>query len=744
MGDLHFDLDKLLKNPEMLDNFIANKVTRERVNEWDRKKKQKPQKPTPSYYLKYLSCDYQKHSNTKAHHTDKYVNKDLVVRRSQAFDLYVNFKNRSYDESKDHIVIEFTLGKNPTEMGGTKIRMVPGSKIEEDKWSCQLLGNDDGNKRVSIRVNIPNDALVGRYSVTSEIRTKSGSQECTRRYIMPDVCVVFNPFSKNDEVYMGNEAEREEYCMEENGLIFAGSWNKIVKMHWTFGQFEKDILDITFRLLNEDTSMKTNAAKATKMHGSPVFVSRVLSAMINSNDDKGMLVGNWSNDFSGGVAPTKWTASAKIFRQWNKKGSVKWGQCWVYSALFTTALRAIGIPGRTVTNFNSAHDTEFNMSLDKFFYEDGTENSQFGGNDSMWNFHVWNEAWMKRSDLTQGSEYDGWQAVDGTPQEKSGKVFRCGPCPLLAIKRGEVNIGYDADFLFGEVNADECKWQLSESDKIVKLLKKDTRKCGKCISTKAPGTFKRLDVTNLYKFDEGTKEEREAHEKAKLRGKQPKWHNKFQMHKEGPIQITIHPKQPKFVTGQPIVFTVNVLNTTSAAQECKITTRVESMFYTGKRKSGVKQVVENKVINAKQNIQFDVTATFAEYGFVITPCNSFRCVTSVKNLKTNDLYLDTQSTVLKHPKVLTISGPTQAKQGKFSFKYDVTNPFPIALSHCKLSLEGIGLDGEIDFRNPIVAHGRMSGTVEVCGTRKGRVKVVGNFQSKELSSIKTKCQVDIQ
>ena len=47
---------------------------------------------------------------------------------------------------------------------------------------------------------------------------------------------------------MGNEAEREEYCMEENGLIFAGSWNKIVKMHWTFGQFEKDILDITFRL----------------------------------------------------------------------------------------------------------------------------------------------------------------------------------------------------------------------------------------------------------------------------------------------------------------------------------------------------------------------------------------------------------------------------------------------------------------------------------------------------------------
>ena len=57
---------------------------------------------------------------------------------------------------------------------------------------------------------------------------------------------------------------------------------------------------------------------------------------------------------------------------------------------------------------------------------------QFGGNDSMWNFHVWNEAWMKRSDLANGSEYDGWQAVDGTPQEKSGKVFRCGTFFLVS------------------------------------------------------------------------------------------------------------------------------------------------------------------------------------------------------------------------------------------------------------------------------------------------------------------------
>ena len=30
---------------------------------------------------------------------------------------------------------------------------------------------------------------------------------------------------------------------------------------------------------------------------------------------------------------------------------------------------------------------------------------------------MWNESWFKRPDLPDG--YDGWQAVDGTPQEAS-------------------------------------------------------------------------------------------------------------------------------------------------------------------------------------------------------------------------------------------------------------------------------------------------------------------------------------
>ena len=44
------------------------------------------------------------------------------------------------------------------------------------------------------------------------------------------------------------------------------------------------------------------------------------------------------------------------------------------------------------------------------------------GQDSIWNFHVWNDVWMTRPDLPEG--FGGWQAIDATPQEASdGETF---------------------------------------------------------------------------------------------------------------------------------------------------------------------------------------------------------------------------------------------------------------------------------------------------------------------------------
>ena len=53
---------------------------------------------------------------------------------------------------------------------------------------------------------------------------------------------------------------------------------------------------------------------------------------------------------------------------------------------------------------------------------EGLRRPEIGHNDSIWNFHVWNEVFMARPDLPKG--YGGWQAIDATPQEVSDSKDR--------------------------------------------------------------------------------------------------------------------------------------------------------------------------------------------------------------------------------------------------------------------------------------------------------------------------------
>ena len=60
---------------------------------------------------------------------------------------------------------------------------------------------------------------------------------------------------------------------------------------------------------------------------------------MNSNDDEGVVVGNWSSEFGSYTPPYKWTGSAKILQEYLKtKTPVRYGQCWVFAGVLTTGL----------------------------------------------------------------------------------------------------------------------------------------------------------------------------------------------------------------------------------------------------------------------------------------------------------------------------------------------------------------------------------------------------------------------
>lgn len=69
----------------------------------------------------------------------------------------------------------------------------------------------------------------------------------------------------------------------------------------------------------------------------PLQVTRHISAMVNVQDDYGVLVGNWSGNYDGGTSPLDWSGSAEILAQFNRrKQPVKFAQCWVFSGVETT------------------------------------------------------------------------------------------------------------------------------------------------------------------------------------------------------------------------------------------------------------------------------------------------------------------------------------------------------------------------------------------------------------------------
>lgn len=61
-------------------------------------------------------------------------------------------------------------------------------------------------------------------------------------------------------------------------------------------------------------------------------------AQVNANDDDGVLLGNWSGNYSGGTSPMDWIGSVAILQQFYKnKKPVCFGQCWVFAGVLTTS-----------------------------------------------------------------------------------------------------------------------------------------------------------------------------------------------------------------------------------------------------------------------------------------------------------------------------------------------------------------------------------------------------------------------
>lgn len=452
-----------------------------------------------------------------------------VLRRGQPFFMAIRMKDRSFDPRRDILRVTFLFGPSPQVAKGTKV-VLPFRMTQREftraphKWDIRLHQQD--SFVITLQVNIPPNALVGLWRCVIETTSTTPGARVEEFKCRDDVYILFNPFCRDDPVYLDSEDLRREYIMNETGKIFVGTHHRPKGRRWVYGQFQDVVLPATHLLLEMSGLSPTE-------RGNPVQVVRAISSIINANEEDGLMEGKFEGNFEDGIYPWVWTGTSRIFEQYLRNGCkpVKYGQCWVFAAVATTMCRALGIPARPVTNFVSARDTNHTLSVDKYFDVFGEEIK--GGPDgdcydSIWNFHTWTETWMARPDLPHG--YGGWQAIDPTPQDynpdrrttlhdynrsqsKNRGFFsdkmQCGPTSVEAVRRGEVGFAYDTPYVFSEVNADVCHFQEDETSHWgYRKIRVNNYFVGRQILTKRPGADDDVgdadveDVTSLYKNPE--------------------------------------------------------------------------------------------------------------------------------------------------------------------------------------------------------------------------------------------------
>ncbi|XP_076321353.1 hemocyte protein-glutamine gamma-glutamyltransferase-like isoform X2 [Tachypleus tridentatus] len=689
--------------------------------------------------------------NAKEHYTSSYEmlrghKPVLIVRRGYPFYIAVLFK-RAFNPQQDFVKLEMMFGPQPNLKKGSLVVLPVTVKNKFtkniDHWDIRL--HRHNGAVITLQVQIPANTAVGvwKMKITSMLIISGKPVSLPNTYeCKEDIYILFNPWSSDDSVYMADDEWRKEYVLNDVGKIYIGSYNQPVGRRWILGQFTETVLPAAMFILERarlDFADRSN----------PVKVARALSAMINDVDDKGVVEGKWEEPYDDGTAPWMWTGSSAILEQYlNTKGiPVKYGQCWVYAGVCNTVSRALGLPCRLVTNYVSAHDTDHTLSIDKWFDRNGDE-IKTQTNDSIWNFHVWNDCWMKRPDLPRN--YGGWQVVDATPQEISDGIYQSGPTSLVAVKRGEVDYVYDSLFVFSEVNARIIHWQKDEfAEGGWRKLKIIRYQIGKLIITKKRGIDDDVgnadveDITHEYKNIMDSLEERHAFVNAIRRGDLVHVYDVSQPSKED-VYFSLQSSKNVMI-GQPIVVTIMIRNHGIQIRSISLSLSVFSVYYTGTTSKKLKQAKRSVSIFPSQGKTVSIRISPEEYFNKLVDYSMIKIYAIATVVETQQTWSEEEDLMLKKPKLkLEVRGLLKVG-APFMLKISFTNPLNRILDNCVFTVEAPGVTGSFHskFRN-IWPKENIVHVERLFPQRSGLIKIVVAFNSRQLIQVLGSTQIAVK
>ncbi|XP_014217645.1 annulin-like [Copidosoma floridanum] len=680
--------------------------------------------------LTIVHVDYCVAENAKAHRTSRYEVSNrpsgealLVVRRGQSFVLDLTL-SRNYDPAIDNISMVFTY--NGAKKSWHRSFDVTSNELHSNATSKgiwqTIVESYEGNL-LKIKVTPAADAIIGKW--LTEIDTKTqGFERADSFNVKNPFYVIFNPWCQEDLVYLENESERQEYVMEETGLIWQNNVNHMTSVPWSYAQFGEDILDCTLYLITNVKQVRI------ANRNNPIAITRNLSAAINKQNDNGVLWGNWSERkeaYSDGKFPSHWVGSQKILQQYYQtKTPVKYGQCWVFAGVLTTVCRALGLPCRPVTNYESGHDSENNSTIDVYLDQNGMRIKNMS--DSWWNFHVWNEVWMKRPDLSD--VYNGWQVIDATPQEAP---FYLGPTSVVAVKQADLNCHYDTGFVYAEVNADKLIWKYDKSSQTSTLLYNEISSIGQNISTKAVGKWEREDITHTYKYPEKSSEERLIMYKALLKSQSRSRHYLIDGFHEVKFNLEL---KHDIMIGQPFSVALKMQNVSNVRwHTVSVILRVDAKTYTGRMGEPVARLDTERLIKPGQTDEVFLEVSWEKYQprLISQGCFNISYFATVK--ETSLEYTNQVDFCVKKPEIVIELSNQPYVDEWLAVTARFTNPLPIALKGGKFIFTGPGLQIQHKLTHDVDAGAEAVAQFQVLPMFAGMTTMIAKFNSKELNDV---------
>lgn len=142
---------------------------------------------------------------------------------------------------------------------------------EMDRWEISIQRQDSNT--VTFQVHVPATAPVGLWHCWVQTN-RQGQRDNRYDYkCEEDIYILFNPWCREDSVFMDNEPQRKEYVMNDYGKLWYGSYRQPKGRRWVYGQFDDVVLPACMYLLER-------SGLAHSERGNPVQVVRAISAIV--------------------------------------------------------------------------------------------------------------------------------------------------------------------------------------------------------------------------------------------------------------------------------------------------------------------------------------------------------------------------------------------------------------------------------------------------------------------------------